>query len=216
MTKKLLIFLCLLLVGFAGSVSATTINFNDANGSGIYVDDFYSTLGVSFSNTIFRDLNSLAIGVSGDFGIVGAGGPTIISFGINNAIVIDFSIAISSVSIDGIDVGANGMQMEAYDSNNQLLASTSFYGQGDGYDYDQGVTTYNNLTIESEGSSIAKILLYQPSLGTMVDGQTFPEGMVFDNLTFKEIAPVPEPATMLLFVTGLAGLVGLRLRRKNK
>lgn len=31
-----------------------------------------------------------------------------------------------------------------------------------------------------------------------------------------EISPVPEPATMLLFGTGIAGLVGARLRKKKK
>ena len=33
---------------------------------------------------------------------------------------------------------------------------------------------------------------------------------------FGASAPIPEPATMLLFGTGLIGLAGLRLRRKNK
>jgi len=31
-----------------------------------------------------------------------------------------------------------------------------------------------------------------------------------------QITPVPEPATMLLFVTGIIGLVGSRLKRKKK
>ena len=33
---------------------------------------------------------------------------------------------------------------------------------------------------------------------------------------FKESSPVPEPATMLLFGTGIAGLAGSRLRRKKQ
>ena len=40
-----------------------------------------------------------------------------------------------------------------------------------------------------------------------------------DDVTFTELHnsnPVPEPTTMLLFSTGLAGLVGNRLRRKKK
>ena len=34
--------------------------------------------------------------------------------------------------------------------------------------------------------------------------------------TYEETAPVPEPATMLLFGTGIAGFAGSRFRRKKK
>ncbi len=40
-------------------------------------------------------------------------------------------------------------------------------------------------------------------------------GMLLDNVLLERVDPVPEPATMFLFGTGLAGLVGSRLRRKK-
>lgn len=44
------------------------------------------------------------------------------------------------------------------------------------------------------------------------------ESFAIDNIALSEESgvPVPEPATILLFGTGLAGLVGVRFRRKKK
>ncbi len=38
----------------------------------------------------------------------------------------------------------------------------------------------------------------------------------FNNITVEPIQPVPEPATMLLFGTGLIGLAGVTIRRRKK
>ena len=41
-------------------------------------------------------------------------------------------------------------------------------------------------------------------------------GITIEVWRISETDPIPEPATMLLFGTGIAGLAGSRLRRKKK
>ena len=58
--------------------------------------------------------------------------------------------------------------------------------------------------------------IYNVFIGNGVFG-TYSGNPIDYTMTFTvESSPVPEPATMLLFGTGLVGLVGSRLRRKKK
>jgi len=80
------------------------------------------------------------------------------------------------------------------DSSNNVLwdvavnDTTFTIGQFGFYNYSQGSVRYAG---------------FEQTEGTLIDDDPGPN-------------PIPEPATMLLFGTGLAGLAGLRLKRKKK
>jgi len=89
----------------------------------------------------------------------------------------------------------------------QSAYSTSTYQ--DYYLYGAYLDVYNNTSSSSGHLNI----VYTPTDPNLINTQK----VYLKNITFSEAAaPVPVPPTMLLFGTGLVGLIGPRLRKKKK
>ena len=175
--------------------AATAINFDDGS-NGVLVGSQYAGQGVTFSNAEFTN----NFGLSGTSGTLGIRAPGTFQFGSTNAILGLFSSLVSSVSIRGIDVGTAGIRIDAFDSANNLLAFNEFFGGG------VGVGTFADISVTATG--IARFAVYQPAVGGG-------DGVLFDNLSFDGVGAVPEPATWLFMLVGMAG-IGFTMRRKDK
>ncbi|MEM8672028.1 MAG: PEP-CTERM sorting domain-containing protein [Planctomycetota bacterium] len=181
-----------------------TIDFDD----GIEddpVDDFYNSLGVTFSNALFQS----NFNVPGSSGTLAIGS---IDSGFlpksDSPIIATFDTPQNFVSITGLDVGANGIRINAYDAANggSLVDFDEFIGIGFGTGFGPSFAT-----ISTTSSRILRVEVFQPL-------SILTEGAVFEDLTFQS-APagvVPEPTSLVIFGIGAMGMVGVERRRKKK
>lgn len=179
----------------------TTINFDDGT-NGLPIGAFYSGLGVTFDNARWDAF------VSPNEAAVGAGGLKFVAISsvfnpkVGSAIVARFAAPLTSATVRGLNVGANGARVDAYDAlvGGALVAFDQAFG------IDLGVDNHPLLSVA--GAGIRRLEFYQPA---SVSG----EGLLFDNLTFTtSVAAVPEPATVALLAGGLA-VIGIGARRRR-
>jgi len=192
-----LLLTSLLAATISGSAIATTIDFEAASPGSL--TNFYSGSGVTFSNATVGTY-SLA-GMSGSHAIYSSSSGTF--FTASNAVVATFSSGMGSVSITGIDLGGNGLRIDAYDSavGGSLVDFDTVFGSGAGVG--------NFATVSATSAMILRVEMYQVL-------STFGDGIVLDDLTFStSTSSVPDnAATLPLLLTSLAGMVAYRRNRR--
>jgi hypothetical protein len=173
-------------VGFAQATTITSL-VGDKDGYG---------LGVSVGNYL-------------DWSAVGAGdgdGTDVWMYGSQSwAHTYDISsISIfDDITLEIVSAGSGTVNGPATLSLNGTVIGSLSGGSNNSY-----LDTFNLLSFSSlfDGSDTLSVSL------TGGDGWA----LDYSELSFSGTAPVPEPATMLLFSTGLAGLMGNRIRRKKR
>ncbi|MFC1523353.1 PEP-CTERM sorting domain-containing protein [Thermodesulfobacteriota bacterium] len=185
----------LLLIGMAGMANATLLDFEGAP-TGALSGNEYSHLGVLFHSEGGLGVreHNFSYHVS----------EVLTSNNWSNPLHIDFvnplnqneDWTVTSVSMEN-HFSEDYWIVTAYDLLENLL--------------DTQIVNYQATTISFSGiGNIHSIILDASQTAFGMDN------LDFDGLAAPTPAPVPEPTTMLLFSTGLASLVGIRIRHQKK
>ena len=205
--KRVLVLATLSTLGSAASAQ-TTINFNDGTLGGA-IGGFYASLGVNFQNAQwdnFVSTNEASVGAGGLKLVAQVGSTDIFQPKVGNPIVALFDSPLISASIRGLNVGANGARVDAYNAlvGGSLVAFQEMFGISQGID--------NHPLLSVAGAGIRRLEFYQPATA-------LGEGLLFDNLTFTVAAvqtTVPEPGSLALVASGVLVLVTVRARRARR
>lgn len=186
MQLKLALLMAILVSG-APAAQAVLIDFNDGV-AGDIIDSLYTDQGVIFSNAE-RVTNFGLSGSTGPYGISAIGAYQWFS---DNPVIAYFSSDITDVSIIGVDVGENGLQLTAYDSEvgGNLRDLAQVFGT------DLGNNQFFTLSVSAH--LIKRVEIYQIQHVSI-------DGIVVEDLKFFNRASVPLPATAWLILIGLAG-----------
>lgn len=183
-------------------IQSMTITWDDSDNSLLSVSINLSSVGDQLFDSLFINTDATTSWDSWDY-LVHTGGSD--NAGYSTGTVpddglyeVDASYAYTLVTTG---VGGRTGHPNGIDSSDLSLLDSTFTG-----DYD------NNLTISYDFSNLSTVI----TLGDTVSFAYTPWCANDVILVSFSTDPVPEPATMLLFGAGIAGLAGFKRRKSNK
>ena len=181
------------LLALPALAQTVTLNFDDGT-AGSLVGGHYSAQGITFQDARWVNMGSGLPGMSGTMGINHATGSY--EWGPSTPVIATFAQPASSVSVDGIDVGTQGLVITAFDAptGGTQVATQQVFGTG------VGVGEFYTVTVT--GANIRRVEVSQV---TSPGG----DGMLLDNFRVTFAAPAVVTPVPTLELGGLAGLVAL-------
>jgi len=181
------------LLALPALAQTVTLNFDDGTASAL-VGGHYSAQGITFQDARWVDQITALPGMSGTMGIHHATGGY--QWGPSTPVIATFAQPASSVSVDGIDVGTQGLVITAFDAptGGTQVATQQVFGTG------VGVGEFYTVTVT--GANIRRVEISQVSASGG-------DGMLLDNFRVTFAAPAVVTPVPTLELGGLAGLVAL-------